>query len=61
MNTLTRLPTRDPLMRAYRLSGVTSGRPITIHEIVRRHMAQLGGSASGERSGQVTGQVTATR
>jgi hypothetical protein len=39
MNRLVQLPTRDPLMRAYRLPTTRSGRPVTIHEIIRRQAA----------------------
>ena len=60
MNTLMRRPTGDPLMRAYRLSGTTSGRQPTIHDMVRRRMAELsGGADSGHAATQ--NQSSATR
>ena len=60
MNTLARLATRDPLLRAYRLSGVTSGRPTTIHDIIRVRMAELASSADGNRSEGVGPRLNAT-
>ena len=50
MNTLSRLPTRDPRIRAYRIPGTALGRPTTIHDIIRVRMADLARSADGNRS-----------
>jgi hypothetical protein len=62
MNTLMRRPTGDPLMRAYRLSGTTSGRQPTIHDMVRRRMAELSGSSdSGHAATPTQNQSSATR
>jgi hypothetical protein len=59
MNKLLRRPTGDPLMRTYRLSGTSTGRPTTIHDVVRRRMAELAASADGTRAGR-DGLRTAT-
>jgi hypothetical protein len=61
MNTLTQRPTRDPLMRVYRLHGTTSGRAATIHDVVRRQVAELARSGENRRSGQVVLPWMATR
>jgi hypothetical protein len=50
MNTLSRLPTRDPRIRAYRIPGTALGRPTTIHDIIRVRMAELASSADGTRT-----------
>jgi hypothetical protein len=53
MKTLVPLPTRDPSMRVYRLPGTASGRPVTIHDGIRRAMAIQARQTAAARAGGI--------
>jgi hypothetical protein len=61
MNRLTQRPVQDPRMQVFRLHATASDRPTTIHDVVRRQMAELARSADNRRSGQVSLPWIATR
>jgi hypothetical protein len=61
MRTLIELPTDDPRMRAFRLAGPMSGRPVTIHDIVRRRAIELHRTTRANRRGEIVLPWIATR
>jgi len=61
MSTLIQVRSDDPRLRAFRLAGTSSGRPATIHDIVRRQMSELERVAGRNRRVHVTIPWMATR